>query len=187
MSYFIDHIFPTPVYSSRVDNFDKIQEEMHFAISSVKFDMIEEWGQTHYVSTPTFNDRYDMPLFEMELQRHLEVYCDAVNFPMRNYTLRSWFTKFERGNYGHIHNHGHHDISVCYYVKTKGSSGSIFFETPAESATTSIVFKEYTNRFWHPPEEGKLLLFPSYLRHGITTNTTDIDRISFSANIQFNR
>lgn len=187
MNFFVENVFPTPIYSTQVDRFDDIQNEMFEVISSLKFGMIEEWGQTHHVSTPTFDDDYFLPVFKEELHMHLTNYCEHLRFAMREYHLKSWFTKFEKGNYGHIHNHGHHDISICYYVKTQNSTGSIFFETPVESSTTSFVYKECANRYWHPPKEGKLLLFPSYLRHGITTNTTDTDRISFSANVQFVR
>ena len=184
----IENLYPTPIYSAMVDNFDDIQKEMYSTISNLDFKMVEEWGQTHFVSSSTFNDSYKMKVFEDELHKHIVNYCLELEFPIRNYKLKSWFTKFKKGNYGHIHSHGHHDISVCYYVKTKESSGSIFFETPVESATTSFVYnKKYANRYWHMPIEGKLLLFPAWLRHGITTNTTDKERISFSANIEFKR
>ena len=71
----IENIYSTPIYSAMVDNFDDIQKEMYSTISNLDFKMVEEWGQTHFVSSSTFNDSYKMKVFEDELYKHIVNYC----------------------------------------------------------------------------------------------------------------
>jgi len=119
------------------------------------------------------------------IDHHLRVYCSELNFPIRDYELNTWFSLFKKGNYAHIHNHGLADISGVYYYKTNGKDGKIFFESPNPHFDTSRCYFWKGYRREYDPEEGHILLFPSWLRHGVETNQTDDVRISLSFNIKF--
>ena len=95
--------------------------------------------------------------------------------------MKSWFSKFENGDFGHIHSHLPWDISGCYYFKTQHDDGKIFFEDPKPHRLLFL-----SSRWEHKPIEGKMLLFPSWLQHGIHRNLTKNTRVSFSFNIFFN-
>ena len=42
----------------------------------------------------------------------------------------------------------------------------------------------HTSSTWsYPPQEGRLILFPAWLSHGVRENETDEDRISISFNL----
>ena len=83
---------------------------------------------------------------------------------------------------------GYAVISGVYYYKTNGDDGDIFFECPVPTIGSSFCyFNNYCNRWIHKPEEGKILLFPSWLKHGISKNETDETRISISFNLYFDR
>ena len=56
MSYSIEQLFSTPVYVTQVDKFDSIQEEITSAMETINFEMNPDWGQTHYLSDPTFEE-----------------------------------------------------------------------------------------------------------------------------------
>ena len=75
-----------------------------------------------------------------------------------------------------------------YYIKTNEDSGHIKFFDPKEvktmySPTLGELNDLSTNIVRIKPEEGKLLLFPSYLHHAVEENISDEDRIVISFNL----
>ena len=186
----IQYLYPTPIYCCpRVDNFETIQEEIDKCIDKVDFRMRKNWGATHYLSFPSFDvdvlKKYELWSLSKEIDRHLKAYCSELDIIVQEYTKISWLTKFEKGNYGHIHNHGYCDIAGCYYYKTNGEDGDLFFMTPNPHLDTT---KCYIDKFGamvnHKPQEGKICLFPGWLDHGIRTNETDNTRMSLAFNIR---
>ena len=127
-----------------------------------------------------------MKVFATVLHSQLEKYMDVVGFKMQPYVMTSWFALFRPGEYGHIHNHGDNDVSGCYYVQTTGE-GDLFFADPRPAHETSYVFsgRYVSGGRAYRPEVGKMFLFPSYLNHGIKTNTSNENRISLAFNIKF--
>ena len=92
----------------------------------------------------------------------------------------------EPGHYAHAHHHGHADLSGVYYYKTTGDDGDLFFQTPNLASTTSV-WSNQPHTISMKPEQGKIILFPGYLMHGIRTNTTPHTRLSVSFNMRFDR
>ena len=188
---FIHHLFSTPIwYNKCVNNFEKIQEEIDEVVPEIDFKMIPSWGSTHYLSTQTFQQDlfrdYMLDSLRDEIRRNLTSYLKEVVFEPRPFQMCSWLTKFEKGCYGHIHNHGTSDISGVYYHKTNGKDGDLFFQSPAPGHGMSRVFGlQCSGSRRYIPKEGVLLLFPGFLDHGINTNETDNTRISLSFNIRF--
>ena len=190
MSYNIEQLFSTPVYVTQVDKFDSIQTEITTAMESINFEMNPDWGQTHYLSDPTFEESlfttHKFPIFKEEIDRNLKDYAKTLNFEVKKYIFHSsWIALFEKGNYGHIHNHGHSDISGVYYYSRSEEDGHIFFESPVDAASSSLPY--FGGNITIPGTTGTLLLFPGWLRHGIRPNVTDIPRVSLSFDIVFDR
>jgi len=190
MPHRIENLFPTPVMVSRVNMFDSIQAEITTAMETINFEMNPDWGQTHYLSDPTFEsslfDTHDFPIFKEEIDRNLKNYAKEINFEVKDYIFHSsWIALFEKNNYGHIHNHGYSDISGVYYYSRAEEDGHIFFESPVQSAASSLTY--WGGNITMPSTTGTLLLFPGWLRHGIRPNKTDVPRISISFDIIFDR
>ena len=190
MPYRIEQLFSTPVYVAQVDKFDSIQTEITTAMESINFEMNPDWGQTHYLSDPTFEESlfttHKFPIFKKEIDRNLKIYAKSLNFKVNEYIFHSsWIALFEKNNYGHIHNHGYSDVSGVYYYSRSEEDGHIFFESPVDSASSSLPF--FGGQITIPGTTGTLLLFPGWLRHGIRPNMTDIPRISLSFDIVFDR
>ena len=87
-----------------------------------------------------------------------------------------------------IHTHPNSYLSAAYYVKAKKNSGNIKFFDPKEMKTMYHPpiqkFNEISAEIIKiEPEEGKLLLFPSYLNHAVEENLSDEDRIVISFNL----
>ena len=200
------HAFPTPIYANKVDDYDLIQEEISNVIPDIGFAMRDDWGETHWLSDVTFRSNFisDYKLKHLTNAIHINIYnyLNAIDFGSNGNAygadgidyniLSSWVALYKKGNYAHIHNHSHHDISGVYYYKMsqqqkdKTGCGDISFHTPAPSSETSFVFHHYSYPKLVDIEQGVMLLFPSYLKHGVSTNSEDEERISVSFNVKFN-
>ena len=159
-------------------------------IDRVDFNMKNNWSATHYLSTDfvgEFNIIKELGLHKIkkEIDKHVRNYCDELGFEMQEYKMESWFSKFEKGNYAHIHNHGITDISGVYYYKTNGEDGRLFFKSPNKNLETSKCYIKLSGRRKYKPREGDIVLFPGWLDHGVETNSTDNIRISLAFNILF--
>jgi uncharacterized protein (TIGR02466 family) len=192
MNYIIEQLFPIPIYVTVIDNLDEVQTEFNNVISEITFHEtgFQNWGKTHKISSTKFQtdliQEKNLKIFPQTIDKHLRNYCREINFNYRSYEIRSWMTVFSRGEYAHIHTHPIADISGVYYYKTSGDDGDLFFEPNDELARQSLCFGDYSDRWIHKPIVGKLMLFPSYLRHGVTTNTSNFSlRHSVSFNIKF--
>mgnify|MGYP001192090203 CR=1 FL=1 len=186
----IDALFPTALYLSVVNDFQNIQKELDDCIDDIEFEIYNNKGKTHYLSDPTFKSnlvyKYNLKYFIKELDVHLKNYLQAINIKIESgfsYSIsESWMTKFTKGDYGRMHNHGGYDISGCYYYKTSGHDGNIFFESPASQHSDCFMHKGTYNQTY-APIKGGLLLFPGWINHGICENITDNIRMSLSFNI----
>ena len=76
---------------------------------------------------------------------------------------------------------------INWYYKTNKEDGYLYFQTPNPYLEGSLCYTNQGHRWKHSPQEGKLLLFPGWLKHGVTTNETEDTRISISFNIIFHR
>lgn len=89
-----------------------------------------------------------------------------------------------------IHDHANCLFSGVYYVQTPPNCGHLMFYDPRSARTfykPSVQdFTAYTaDAIAHVPEAGLLLIFPSWLRHGVEPNLSDEDRVSISFNYVF--
>ena len=177
------NLFAIPIYYELgVKNFKNIQKEIKGVVSKETFDLKQS---THYLSDFTKNIVEELPLFKEELDRHVKEYCKGMGLIPKYEITTSWFSKFEKGNYAHVHNHGSADISGIYYYKAYVGDGDLFFEHPIIATSNDLLFRNQPQWWTHEPTVGKIMLFPSWLRHGVQTNTSGNTRISLSFNINF--
>ncbi len=186
----VDYIFPIPIYINYVDNYQPIQDELLTGVSHSDFEMHPHWGNTHWLSDATFTgdflEQHRCKKFKDELDWHLQKYAkealvgqfsqDKFNYKI----IDSWVALFKKNNYAHIHHHGKYDISGVYYIQTppapkdpKQEGGKLFFQNEQGEKRAEI-----------PAEQGVIVLFPSYLKHGVQTNISEVERLSLSFNIK---
>ena len=102
--------------------------------------------------------------------------------------LDMWSIINSKNTFNLQHNHPNSLLSAAYYVKASKNSGKIKFFDPKEMKTMYHPpiksFNEISAEIIKlEPEEGKLLLFPSYLHHAVEENLSDDDRIVISFNL----
>lgn len=103
----------------------------------------------------------------------------------------SWINFFYSSQSEQTHNHYGNFISGVYYVQGEQNSGVYRFYDPASQKTMwkgqflSQATPNMTNLSSgnYVPEPGKLILFPSWLDHGVLANKSRSVRISIAFNI----
>ena len=187
----IESAFATPIYYAVIDGIDEVKKEFNCIKDRINFyDTPELWGNPQKLTTQNFEDdiigSHNMIVIEKVIDDHLKLFLGALNFPYKKYRMTSWVTSNSKGQYAPVHNHLDADISGVYYYQTNEKDGSIFFVTPNLAMTNSI-FTKFSDNIYVKPEEGKLLMFPGWLQHGVASNTTESVRCSLAFNVYFER
>ena len=128
------------------------------------------------------------------IQQHFLTYIKSIPLTTNFQILSMWANVNGYKDYNLIHTHGGSVISGVYYLKNPKNSGDLFFVNPACEVIEYLwgcCIKEYTQQnspHWNIlVEEGDLVLFPSWLRHGVKPNLNKKEnRISIAFNISIN-
>ena len=189
MKYNLEWVYPTPVYSCMVNDYNNIQKEIESIIKKTEWvstDIIN-WGLTHYLSENAFSKNIIGENFGKELGNHLNEYIRSFyHDKFEAKVSASWLSLFKKGNYGQVHNHSPSTIAGVYYYQSNEKDGRLFFRTSNPYYQSNNIFKNLKEDLLIEPKQGLLVLFPGWLNHGIQTNETDDDRISLSFNIEVN-
>ena len=101
----------------------------------------------------------------------------------------SWFIRYNKGGMVTPHDHGECSLSCVYYVQVGDdaniNNGSTYFLRPFNRGSTHKDFAgiRYNNASQlFRAEEGKLLIWPSFMMHGSKPYTGEKNRIIISAN-----
>ncbi len=107
-----------------------------------------------------------------------------------------WANVNRRGDFNAMHTHPDAILSGCIYLKVDSADqGAIQFLDAREGSPTSH-WRCYTRlndstplteqAVTVTPREGDILFFPGWLRHWVTPNLTDQERVSVAFNIRMN-
>ena len=82
-----ESIFGTPLYYNELDNYEKVQQDFDEPLVNTTWEMNPQWGQTHYLSDPTFKEHlfemYPLENFKKEIDKNLKLFCKSLNFNWR--------------------------------------------------------------------------------------------------------
>ena len=114
--------------------------------------------------------------------RHLQV----DQYPMA--ITGCWANVNPRGAYHPTHHHPNNYLSGVYYVAVPPPGSRIVFQDPRPSMIMPKP-KQYTritaNGADAQSKEGRLLIFPAWLKHNVPSNQGQSERISISFNLMF--
>ena len=159
----------------------------------------QRWSRQHkyrgYTSYASLNDlTYRASLFadlERAIAKHVAAFARELQFEMagRKLALDSlWINVMEKDAVHAPHIHPHAVISGTYYVTVPPRSGAIRFEDPRLPMMMAAPAKKTNARTENrrfvdiEPKPGLLLLWESWLRHGVEPNGARGRRISVSFN-----
>ena len=76
----VQYVMPIPIYSVEcIDNVNEIQQEIDTVARGIGFKHSEGWGQTHYLSDPTFKENF------IEDNKHASCFINQTCAPGKLY------------------------------------------------------------------------------------------------------
>lgn len=190
----IINLFPTPV--------------MHVPVDVVlEPSDIEHFKNLEYQRYPINNGSYTKDLNVLEPRRfsllksciynHFYDYLDYMSvskFDYDWYMSAAWVNLHKPDDFSHRHFHTNSIISAIYYLDVPEGSGDTIFEL--DETENRLHMPTVKLKFFEPnmynsekaqikAETGKLLFFPSRLRHSVTKNKTNQNRYSIAMNFFF--
>jgi len=129
-----------------------------------------------------------------EILKEIQYYKENILCVKKNITLyikNSWIIIHKNYHFSHTHFHLNSFLSGILYIKTPKDSGDItFYNNYTHSSFLPLLnvpfekYNEYNSFNWTiPVKEGKLLLFPSGLRHSVPYNLSNDTRICLAFNV----
>ena len=149
-------------------------------------------GYTSYASLDDLTRRASVfAELEADIATHVAAFARDAAFDLGGRKLRLdslWVNVMEKGAIHGPHIHPHAVVSGTYYVSAPDRAGAIRFEDPRLAMFMAAPAKKKKARLENqsfvsvPPKPGMLLLWESWLRHGVEPNAAKKPRISVSFN-----
>ncbi|HSH42011.1 MAG TPA: TIGR02466 family protein [Arenicellales bacterium] len=202
-----DLFFPTQIYYTDLIDADEINRQLKESIYAwrdadpngtfrTNVPQIGGWHSATDMHTRSEYDRLTHEIFELMqgvfdhlgYDRSYEPACDSM-----------WANINPKYAYNRHHNHPHALWSGVYYVQVPDNAGLLYFSDPRPQAHVLTPYYDIErrkpdtwNEVYYQPQEGRLIVFPAWLMHGVQPNLSerdgrDGDRISISFNFRQRR
>ena len=191
-------LFPTPVWTLQIENYKTINELMYTFIKGVQFNDQKGINKSNNKGwhSKDFNLQQTEPKnFINIITPSVEKVMIDMNWEKEKQTIKisnMWAIINTGGSTNSRHHHGNSTISGAYYVRAPKDCGDIVFYDPRPGpvykhpiAKSPNILNASVNSI--KPEEGMLILFPSYLEHSVNPNLSNKKRIVISFNINLER
>jgi uncharacterized protein (TIGR02466 family) len=179
----IHSLFPIPMLQSNLD-------VPPFILDYLKEQKLEK-VPNGYMSEKNILDHPLMQRPKTFLMRKVNTFFNDVCGHSDDVSLEmicSWINLHKTGNFAHTHSHLNSVVSGIWYISTTEKTGHISFMRDdlmfGNSAKFEIKNPNSFNQedFNFFPNSGDIIIFPSTLKHWVTPNLDDCDRISIAFN-----
>jgi uncharacterized protein (TIGR02466 family) len=192
----IYNLFPVPIFQYKIKNYQEINQELLNYI--LELQKINKIGNTHSNRGGWHSPNFDLvnegpPInfinkFKDFLKHIISSDMGWEYIPNKQRIVAMWAIINKKNSFNVMHNHQNCYLSASYYVRKPEDSGDITFFDPKEAKTYRFPkiekYTEYSaETVTIKPEEGDLLIFPSYLYHAVSENLSDDNRVVLSFNI----
>jgi len=193
----IKNVFGESIY------FGKVNAETHEAIKTIvladKMNKSNEsygsWkfcelNSSFFEKSILYNER--LVGYETILENEIKKHMNKINEKLEYVIERPWYNVYKKGNFQEPHTHLGTSNGValsCVYC-IKESDAELYFFNPQYnvhklSGIRSIFNSDnYKEHFIPDMKEGNLIIFPSYLYHGVSPQKHDTERITIAVNIR---
>lgn len=185
-----------PLFATPVWGFDLPAAEAT-AINAGLLALLERWftprpalkpGET-WQTTQDLHERAEFAPLLPFLQGAVETALEAMAVRDRNWVVTGcWANINPAGGFHPPHIHPNNLISGVYYLQTPPSADSIVFHDPRPQAhylapVSTRLVAETQAEIQIEAKPGRMLLFPSWLRHSVRPNYGNEERVSISFNV----
>lgn len=187
-------IFPTTIVQGSLAQSGSLRKQMleDIHLISEQDKLGKEWskknyggGYTSYASLNNLHHRYPSFMeFEKRMDKEAVLFAKKLGWNLKGLKLRMtdcWANLMPVGTYHTLHFHPHSVLSGAFYVATPVQSVALKLEDPRmgfymNAPQGKPLYVEI------PAEEGKFVLFESWLRHEVPPNQSKKPRVSISFN-----
>ena len=170
-------------------------EPLNRALMSVLTPMMERLlPESGGRSRQTDTNLHELPEFEglnrilLEAGKEIVEFLNLKDNPM--FVSGCWANFGQPNTSHHEHSHPNNFLSAVYYLRTPKGGNSISFSDPRSQAhiLAPPVKQPHSNNASHVTvevAEGRLIVFPAWLRHYVDVNNSKETRISVAINLMF--
>jgi|TARA_R100001530_G_scaffold127717_2_gene97028 uncharacterized protein (TIGR02466 family) len=123
--------------------------------------------------------------FNAIIEEYANDYCKLLDC-QKVKLAAMWLNINRKGNSNTVHDHPESVLSGVFYIKVPKDSGDLVFTNDALLRFFPLRVNNYNSnnsQVWKfIPQEGMLYLFPSWLKHEVTPNNSNKERISIAFN-----
>jgi len=202
----LDYIFPTPIWSAELDIDVREMQKICYEIAKsrpsksrsnrgIKNYQSPDFSAEQIIQDGGESDEFAKALIQIRMLAN-EAFDTFESFATTLRFANTWINISSKGGYNEVHTHPGAVLSGVLYVKVpcEGDAGALCFHRNSMDSFTiqSLGLLGATARAKTPhaisnetymPKEGKVILFPAWVGHGVRENSTDDDRISISFNL----
>lgn len=186
--------FSTPIWSTKIDNYKDVNEEMYNYILNLKEQNPEGVKKSNFNGwhSKDFDLNDEVPKkFINAVSSNINTTFNDMDWDIEKQIIKIksiWAIINEKGASNERHHHGNSALSAAYYVRAPKDCGDIVFYDPRPAPVFSHPIAKKPNILNATvnsitPDEGLLVLFPSYLDHSVKPNLSSNQRIVISFNV----
>jgi uncharacterized protein (TIGR02466 family) len=182
----INGIFPTPIYTSKLDR--KLTPlELKFVDKSKK-DFFKNEGNITTNNNYILNEK-PFANIKKELDLRVQDYFEKIISPtdaITPYITQSWLNYTQKNQYHHKHAHPNSLVSGVFYINCHKELDKIkFFNDTYKTIKPEVKDWNIWNSesWWFSVKTGDIILFPSSLIHMVESKQGDNTRISLAFNV----
>ncbi len=190
--------FSTPIWASKIDNYEKINEEMLSYITKLQKDDPIGLVKSNFKGwhSKDFDMKEDHPKNFIEaIKKNINVALTDMNWDLSIQSVKiksAWAIVNEKDAWNQKHHHSNSDLSAAYYISAYDNCGDIVFYDPRPAPVHNHPISKSPNNLNATvnsikPEAGMLVLFPSYLEHSVNPNLSNNKRIVISFNLSLEK
>ncbi|BAY09970.1 TIGR02466 family protein [Calothrix sp. NIES-2098] len=186
--------FPTPIWHFNVDNYEQLNTRL-LQLIQAEYAQDKQGMQMSNIlgwhSVDNLNQRDEFQDFMEIIMTNISEITDFLKWDLEQIFLNinnCWAMVNGKFASNSVHDHPNSLLSGVYYVKAPEDCGGIFFRYPRIGAHRLLPpYLDFT--VWTMPSitykavAGTMIIFPSWLMHGVETNLSDDVRVSISFNI----
>ena len=190
--------FSTPIWASKIDNYEIINKEMLEYIIDLQNKDPEGLLKSNFKGwhSKDFNIKHEQPKNFIEgIKKNINLALNDMGWDLSSQTVKIksvWAIINEKDAWNQKHHHSNSDLSAAYYVSAHDNCGDIVFYDPRPAPVHNHPISKSPNKLNATvnsikPEPGMLVLFPSYLEHSVNPNKSDKKRIVISFNLSLEK
>jgi uncharacterized protein (TIGR02466 family) len=195
----IKEIFPVKIYKTRfIGNLEFLKKMIIPNLGNI-FDRTKDNNQVSMREKGlcSYNEERNLHLSNETtelvnfINHHARIFWKELEYTGKNINIMEmWANLYPPGSFIDLHNHSPVPLTASFYLQKDVDSGNIEFEHPLATLLKHqpinyVNRNTYEKMFYHTVdvEEGDLVIFPGWLNHRTTVNSSMNDRIIIGANI----